>query len=110
MIGEVELCMMKLDVVLINILCGGFIDEDVLVWVMIVGYLVGVGLDVMEIELLFVDYLLCGFDWVIFILYILGYIIDFYMVMFDVFVENVICIMKGGLLIYVRNFDVVECW
>lgn len=63
---------MKLIVFVVNVVCGGLIDEEVLCEVLIVGEIVGVGFDVFMLEL-FVEggmvYVLFGLLNVVVILY-----------------------------------------
>lgn len=78
MFGVVEILKMKLGVFLINNVCGKVIDIDVFVDVFKFGYLVGVVIDVFLVELKFNKdeffLLLCGFDNVILIFYVGGFI------------------------------------
>lgn len=62
MFGVVELVLMKFGVFLVNIVCGGLVDEQVLVDVLCGGYLGGVVIDVFSVELLRNGNLLLVFD------------------------------------------------
>lgn len=86
LIGEVELQVMKCLVLLINIVCGGIVDEVVLIWVLKVGWIGGVGFDVLIVELFFDDYLL--FDLVLLVQF--NFLLMLYVVWFSWLVMQVL--------------------
>lgn len=62
----------KFGVILVNMVCGGFIDELVLVEVLVSGWFCVVGLDSFDVELMMVLYLFQGVVNIILLLYIGG--------------------------------------
>lgn len=109
-IDVVVLVKMKLMVILVNIVRGGIVDELVLVDVLVNGYLVVVGLDVYEGELMVCLELLVLCN-VVFILYIGSVLLVMCMVMVQLVVDNLVVGfgLDSGLLwmLSVINVDVV---
>lgn len=110
MIGVVEFVKMKLMVMLINIVCGGIVDDVVLVVVLCDGMIVVVGFDVYEGELS-VYLVLFEVLNVVLMLYIVSVIEKICCVMVDFVVDNLIVVLGEGLwvgwLLNLINFDVI---
>lgn len=109
-IDVVVLVKMKLGVILVNIVCGGIVDELVLVDVLVNGCLVVVGLDVFDGEFMVCLELLVLCN-VVFILYIGSVSQVMCWVMVQLVVDNLMVVLdKGfyvGCLLSVINVDVV---
>lgn len=95
-IGVVELVQMKCGSVLVNIVWGGLVDEVVLVVLLVVGYLVVVGLDVYEDELV-VYLVLLVLEQVVFSLYLGSVSVDICCNMVKLVVDNVLVGLGVGL-------------
>lgn len=103
---------MKFGSFLINYVCGDFVDIDVFVVVFVLGYLVGVVVDVFFEELKMVseifESVLIGFDSVILMLYIGGLMFEVQVVIGCDVVDKFGCYFFEGVMMQVVNFFEVE--
>lgn len=90
---------MKDGIILVNMVCGGLIDELVLIVVLVLGKLCVVGLDSFEKEFFIVLYLLQDVSNVILSLYIGGVMVDVYIVMGIGVVSNVLVVLNEQIVI-----------